>query len=323
MALNKSKPAGKSADKEAKGMKIDPKAFLAAAKAGMSQWKKSRTVEPKTGGGIPEDFRTGTYNAQLIDASLGVKRVDEKNGRITKKVDAPSTQIKFKLVGGSFPGFTTSQFQTLNSETGWNIFSETIQKLGYDTKEMELADVPGVIDELKKEQPYVSLYIKREDSEQYGTQLRVYVNKVLDEAPADADENGGDDSGDDTTTESGGDETYADMGQRIDDGDDDAADLKKTLNAIGKDYELSEADYETWAEFGTALDEASTEAGGESEGEDDEVDLDALGEQADDGDKDARKQLVEYGSTYELDEADYETWAEFATAIGEAAEAAD
>lgn len=78
---------------------------------------------------------------------------------------------------------------------------------------------------------------------------------------------------------------------------------------------------DTWTEVVEAInaasgeEEAAEEEGGAEEGEDEGVDYEALGAQADEGDEDAIAQLTEYAGTAGLDINDYGPWADLAAAL--------
>lgn len=112
------------------------------------------------------------------------------------------------------------------------------------------------------------------------------------------------------------------LGAEGDDGDEDA---QEELSGLASEVELEPNDFPTWAELADAIIEAATAADDdEAPADDDDAGIDtdeliALAKKADKGNEDAQEELAAFGAEVELDEADYDTWAEYAEAIIEAA----
>jgi hypothetical protein len=346
---------------EAKGMKHDPKAFAALAKKGASLWNAAKKVVPQDGGSAPNiglaDGQAGTFDAKVKEFVATKTKRQPEGSRVP--IEVAAFIPKFTLVGGPHDGKTISCFQALDNETGYNILSAMLQRLGYDTAKMSEAEIPGTFDELNKEQPDCSIYVKRKD---YNGSIKyqIYINSLGHSADAgdggeiDLDalaEAADDGSHDDNEAavekltelcgEAGIDEndfaTWADVVKKLkelggDESTETAEELTDDLEELGTiaddeehalmqnardrleelggelDPVLSEGDYSTWTEFATAIGEAGN------------VDIEAIGNAADEGDTDAQKQLNDYGKQCKpkLKEGDYSTWLEFAQAIAEA-----
>lgn len=112
--------------------------------------------------------------------------------------------------------------------------------------------------------------------------------------------------------------TNEELGAIVDAQEDGYEEAGEALTNLAGEYELDPDDYDTWAELGAALDEAtSTEDEEEVEYEEEE---ELLGPAADEGDKKAVKQLTKMAEEAELDPDDYETWTELEEALSEGSE---
>lgn len=225
--------------------KGDKSGFLAAAKQGAKQWEKSREVEPREGGGY-EVLPQGVYQAKITGVTLGTKEVQQKNGRTTTKVKVPQVQIKFMVTSGDHKGSPISMFQQLNNEVGWNIVSETVQKLGKETTGTTINELAEALEEIGEEKPACKIFVKKSVDAGGTERNNVYVNSLLqnDESPEDDDE---DEDGDneEVTLEKGMKVTHDEFGECtitkiIEDGDDVLLVLKDEDGGLHKGIDASE-----------------------------------------------------------------------------------
>lgn len=168
---------GKAASNGKEPVKSDKSAFLAAAKQGAEQWKKSRTVEARTGGGQVV-LKTGVYKAKVSAVVLTTKDVEVQDGKVRRKIKAAQVQIGFTLTDGDFKGCSVRMFQTLSNEVGWNIVSETLQKFGYDVTGYGLPEMAEALEQVGKEKPDCTIYARHKVfNEKPGNDI--YVNSVI------------------------------------------------------------------------------------------------------------------------------------------------
>ena len=163
MALNAkkkkavSKPAAKNtkaASKKESPKKEEKKGggaagFLAAAKTVAGNWKKARNAEP-TSNSKP-DIADGSYVAKLTDVVPGSKEVQVKDGRVTKKVTVPNVRYSFKIVKGEYKGVSLSRFDTFDEKNSERS-SVNIQRLGYETEDVEMSDLPELFEQIKEDE---------------------------------------------------------------------------------------------------------------------------------------------------------------------------
>lgn len=296
---------------EAKGTQHNPKAFAALAKKGATLWNTAKKVEPQ-GGGAPNiglaDGQAGTFDAKVKEFVATTTKRQPQGSRVP--IEVPAFIPKFTIVGGPHNGKTISNFQALDGETGYNILSAMLQRLGYDTKEMTADQIPGTFEELTKEQPECSIYVKRKDYNG-GIQYQIYVNSLGHSGDA-AD----------------GEIDLDALAEAADDGDhaDNEAAIEK-LTELCSEAGIDPNDFGPWSDVAEKLKELASESGDATEAADASEltdDLEELGTIADDEDhalmQNARDRLEELGGELDppLSESDFATWAEFATAIGEA-----
>lgn len=185
-----------------------------------------------------------------------------------------------------------------------------------------------VVEQLIKDGGDALLVLLPDDDDMIDNELRACINKVagsqidalnlangLDEESLQLEEIVFGEDGED------GDVDYAQLGADADNDDEDA---QAKLNELAFEVGLDESNYDTWTEFAEAImdavDSVAKDAQGAPDDEPSEEPLSrpevmALGVSGDDDDAEAQEQLTEIGTSYGLDEADYDTWKKYAIAI--------
>lgn len=186
--------------------------FLAAAKTVAGNWKKARDVEP-TNAGKP-DIEDGSYVAKLTDAVPGVREVQVKEGKVTKKVKVPNVRYSFQITKGEYKGTKLSRIDSFDEKNAERS-SANIQRLGYETEDVEMSDLPDLFAQIKEDAPVVKLAVKNN-----GEYLNVYINGIVGDDDEDEDEDE-DAEDEDTDEEESEDEEEEESEDEDDDMDED------------------------------------------------------------------------------------------------------
>lgn len=293
---------------------------LESTRSSVKRFNEAKKAKPSDGGG-PPDIENGQYFARInIDCSKDTKGV-------------PVVTIRQKIVSGDYNGLSWgSKFWLAGDDDkqvqmNWDKLSRAIQVLAdvdeEDFNSWKLPQLVAVLAQIDEEPPYCSIGVKNTESngKEY---VNVYYNKLVD----------ADDIPDMEDSDEGEDQTWAELGQIVDDEEDGAEEAQASLTEAAEANELDADEYGTWFELGEYLDslegedegeEEESEDGeeeGEEEGEDDneEQSWEELGELADADDEDALASLTSAAEEAGLDPDDFGTWAELATALSEGGE---
>lgn len=155
-------------------------AFLKAAGKVSGAFKKARTV--KADSFEDPDIPNGLYPARVTDVQLGV----------TKNND-PWFKIAAVIASGEYEGTALSIFHSIVAarESSAEFLCKDLQRAGYETEEMDIADLPGIADHLKENKPLLEIRAKWNDLKDKVTKLptgekklNLYINANLDEKAA-------------------------------------------------------------------------------------------------------------------------------------------
>ncbi len=183
------KPAATAAKgKDDKGP--DKGGFLAAAKNGAKQWQESRKIEPQERASFNDNLPAGTYYAQIVSTWYGTQDYKAEGSRVTAKV--PAVRLILKITDGDHTGELTSFSPMLSNEVGWNILSEALQRLGYDTKDKsfeKMETIVATLEQIAEKKPHVKIGVKRTPiapaKQKNGKThyINVYINELLEDTP--------------------------------------------------------------------------------------------------------------------------------------------
>lgn len=183
------KPASKQDEKNNK------EAFLKAAKGASKTWAKARKVDPGESMGQPE-MEDGQYIAHHHKFTYGAK---------DGKAWASWT---FNVAEGDNKGDKPNKFYALDRDVSMEQLSKDLQRGGFDIADLELADLPGIADELNDADPKATFKITVKNNEGTGKDkkgkkvtkkyLNLYVDKVIEDYEAEESDDEEDGEEDDT-----------------------------------------------------------------------------------------------------------------------------
>lgn len=179
----KSAPVAKSAKAKSTKSNAPDKAnaFLDAAQAVEKTWKEARKVQGN-GGGFP-DIDEGTFTATLTGASFGAFAGKEEGKGRNKKVGKPTPWFRLAYTISDGPHANKVPFELYrfgdDSQMTMEIFCQQLQRLGYETSELELKDLPELAEALLNDKPACQIRVKKNVGQNGNTYWHVYVNKQL------------------------------------------------------------------------------------------------------------------------------------------------
>ena len=177
--------------------KMNGPTFASAIVKTKTAWSKARKAKD-TGGGFPnaeeiiEQLELGDGDGYTFEA-----RLSSAQGKIDKNRN-PLVSFNFVGIEGLADGLKLSRAHFLSEKTiktGPNkgnvitvadVMSQLavdLQRLGYETEELDPEDLEEILAELSKEKPGVQLYCKRS-----GQYVNVYINKLVDGVGEDDEE---------------------------------------------------------------------------------------------------------------------------------------
>jgi len=220
----------------------------------------------------------------------------------------------YQIDDGEAKGFRFWDYISLEEASAWRL-DQFLIACGIDT----LNKPEGTFNPKKLEKKKIKVRVK---GEKYEGEDRAKAGTLLPPG-APADEALLPSDGGEAT-----DETWTDVGARIDTGEFSEED-EASITAAAEEAGLDPADYPTWVELGVALDNGAEESdedgtepdedegAGDDEATEEGDDLPALGAAADEGEADAIARLTELAGENSLDPDDYATWADLAEALAE------
>ena len=146
-------------------------AWTKASTDAKATWKSARKA--KAGSFEEAEIEDGTYRAQLIDAKADVTKKGQPYTNLTFVVlDDPYTGDKHRRADFLTDDDEQRQAQKLEG------FSKTMSGLGYDVSELEMSEIPDLIEDVKKDKPFVEIYVRAWQGERsHG--ISIYVNRLL------------------------------------------------------------------------------------------------------------------------------------------------
>ncbi len=165
-------------------------AWAKAANQAKGSWKSARKAKAGEFTEEPE-IEDGTYQARLVNASAGV----------TKKSSIPYVRLVFLIVEDcDYKGDKHSRMDFLLDDDDEKqaakqaSFAKCMSGMGYDVEELEMTDIPDLVDDLNKERPFVEVWIKNWQGEKsHGKNVNVNRQLTEDEvASLDLDPEDGD-----------------------------------------------------------------------------------------------------------------------------------
>lgn len=178
----KTPPKGKSA----LGGGVD---FAAVAQGLGNAWQESREKEPQAAGFAPPDVPDGDYVVQLTSGRVGQYRSGNKKG-------TGYVKFRYTIATGDYEGEVLSSTDDLSTDevgssgrTKLDLLSERLQRMGVDTKKLNLAELPELVvwlTDVKKNKdakPYYRVTVRNNfvesDSGETLHFQNVYVNDIL------------------------------------------------------------------------------------------------------------------------------------------------
>ena len=294
-------------------------------------WKSHAGDEVKlTAGGDLPPIENGV--AQLVDIKIGIYENGNDKGKLyfsaqgivvspDQSQGIPVTGLRTRI--GPEPLFATPtrSRKTLEEHIAWMM--NEIRKLGIDTNSIDIDDLEETIfPALLEQSPHFRFRTWKgktaTEGKYKGQEPRVNHDwRGVVEFDSESGEATG---GVEVEEEEVASDTTVDIDALLEaaNGDDEAAQNQLLDLAVAAGNKKKEVEaLPDWESVAALLREPEAET--ETE-ESEEVDFDALGNAADDGDEDSQSKLNELGEAAGLSEADYPTWSEFATAISESSE---
>jgi hypothetical protein len=222
---------------------------------------------------------------------------------------------------GAGKGYGFWEYLSLSGNADWKIDQWVQALLGIDTEskdEVEF-DPKNFVNKKFRGRVKADWYDKEDGN---GPQYRPKLGKPFPFTKSEEDEEGYDETseldGEAADVEGVGEvdmpskDEVLELGESADGDDEEAIAL---LDTLGRQAGLDPNEYTTWGELAAAIAEAMVDEPEPEEEED--VDLEKMGAAADGGSDDAAAKLVELGTPNGLDDSEYGTWADYATAIAE------
>lgn len=267
-------------------------------------------------------YETGNDKGKLYFSAQGIVVAPDQSGGI------PVTGLRTRI--GPEPLFATPtrSRKTLDEHIAWMM--NELRKLGIDTNSIDIDDLETtVFPALLEQAPHFRFRTWKgkpaTEGKYKGQEPRVNHDwRGVVEFDAESGEaTGGVEVEEDGEEEADATVDVAALLEAANNDDEDAQTQLVDLAVAAGHKRKTVQDLPDWESVAALLTEADEEAEAaapeeEEEATEEEVDFDTLGSEADEGDGDAQAKLNELGEAAGLSEADYGTWAEFATAISEA-----
>lgn len=139
-------------------------------------WSKARGA--KAGGGYSNpEIEDGNYVARVIKAKADFTKGTKTNPSM------PYVSLTLVVVDGDYAGTKLMRMDRLNDQDperaagAQERFAKTMDGIGYDCSELELSEVPKLIDSINKDKPFCHITVKNSTGDSGKEYLNVYCNK--------------------------------------------------------------------------------------------------------------------------------------------------
>jgi hypothetical protein len=161
-----SQTSGNSQHTTSSSASFDPREWEKAVRKAHAAWSKGRETKDDFKLDVPD----GVYVATIVDAGCGVAKTGDPWMRIAFTIEEPEEHS----------GKQGSLFLSARNEDAASIAARALQRLGYETKDLDLSSWPELARDIQSRSPQVKLQVKTKVDASTGDEYQnIYIQKGL------------------------------------------------------------------------------------------------------------------------------------------------